>query len=109
VKFDNEQVSVKACKSSQYRVTYPNAVPLSKIEVVCPAKGKRGAEITRLQFPLTLAWASTIHKVQGLTLETIAVDMKGNRFNPGHSYAVLSRVKTFSGLYILNSNPKAIK
>ncbi len=38
-----------------------NAVPLSKLEVVFLAKGKRGAEITRLQFPLTLAWATTIH------------------------------------------------
>jgi len=60
VKFDHEEVGVKAHQSSQYRVTYPNAVPLSKIEVVCPAKGKRGE---RLQFPLTLAWASIIHIV----------------------------------------------
>ncbi len=76
VKFDNEQVGVKACQSSQYCTTYSNAVPLSKLEVVFLAKGKRGAEITRLQFPLTLAWATTIHKVQGLTLDTIVVDMK---------------------------------
>jgi len=41
-----------------------------------------------------------------LTLEAIAVDMKGNRFNPGQIYVALSRVKTFSGLYI---NPKSIK
>ena len=79
VKFNNEQVGAKARQSSQYRTTYANAVPLSKVEVVFLAKGKRGAEITRLQFPLTLAWATTIHKVQGLTLDEIVVDMKGKR------------------------------
>ena len=56
-----------------------------------------------------VAWASTIHKVQDLTLIAIDVDMKGNRFNPGQIYVALSRVKTFSGLHILNFNPKAIK
>ena len=102
VKFDNEQVGVKAYQSSQYRTTYCNAVPLSKLEVVFLAKGKRGAEITRLQFPLTLAWATTIHKVQGLTLDTIVVDMKGKRFSPGQVYVALSRVKSLTGLHIVN-------
>ena len=39
-----------------------------------------------------MAWATTIHKVQGLTLETIVVDMKGTRFNAGQIYVALSRV-----------------
>ena len=108
VKFDNEQVGLGASQSSQYRGTHPNAVPLSKLEVVFLAKGKRGAEITRLQFPLTLAWATTIHKVQGLTLDAIVVDMKGARFNPGQMYVALSRVKSLTGLHIVNYNPKAI-
>jgi len=109
VKFDNPQVGIKTIQTSTYRSVFPNAVPLSKYEVMFFAKGKRGSEVTRLQFPLTLAWATTIHKVQGLTLDEIVVDMKGGRFSPGQAYVAFSRVKTLEGLHILNFNPKAIK
>ena len=77
VKFDHPDVGAKAKQSSQFRQTFPNSVPVTKHEAVFRANGKRGSEITRLQFPLTLAWATTIHKVQGLTLDEIVVDMKG--------------------------------
>ena len=85
VKFDNGRVRLKPTQTSPYRAKFANAVSLSKHEVVFFAKGKRGSEINRYQFPLTLAWATTIHKVQGLTLDEIVVDMQGSRFSPGQA------------------------
>ena len=109
VKFDNNRVGLKSIQTSPQRARFPNAVPLNKYEVVFFAKGKRGSEIKHLQFALTLAWATTIHKVQGLTLDEIVVDMRGGRFSPGQAYVAFSRVKTLDGLHILNFNSKAIK
>lgn len=82
---------------------------MSKVEVKFYAHGRRGSEITRYQFPLTLAWATTIHKVQGLTLNEIVVDMDGtSRFGPGQAYVAFSRVKTLAG-FIVNFNASGIK
>ena len=46
VKFDNQQVGIKAIQTSPYRASFPNAVPLGKHEVVFRAKCKHGSKIT---------------------------------------------------------------
>ena len=107
--FDNANVGLKCIQTSSYKNVYPKAVPISKHEVKFLARGKKGAEVTRLQFPLTLAWATTIHKVQGLTQDEIVVDMKSGRFSPGQAYVACSRVKNMQGLHITNFNVAAIK
>lgn len=49
------------------------------------------------QFPLCLAWALTIHKAQGLTLDSAHIDCRAAR-EPGQSYVAVSRVRTLDGL-----------
>lgn len=58
-------------------------------------------EFIQTQFPLSLAWAMTIHKVQGMTLEQVCVDMS-SCFAEGQVYTALSRVTSLSGLHLLN-------
>jgi ATP-dependent DNA helicase PIF1 len=50
------------------------------------------------QIPLIHAWAVTIHKAQGLTLDDVRIDLGNGAFAPGQVYVALSRVRTMTGL-----------
>jgi ATP-dependent DNA helicase PIF1 len=61
------------------------------------------------QVPLRLAWAFTIHKSQGVTLDLAQMDLGSNVFEYGQSYVGLSRIRTLEGLYLSGFNPQKIK
>ena len=65
--------------------------------------------IYRTQFPLFLAYAVTIHKCQGLSLDCAIVDLSSKVFADGMAYVALSRVKSFAGLHLICFDSNSIK
>lgn len=67
---------------------------------------KKRASIS--QIPLRLAWAITVHKSQGMTLDAARIDLR-KAFVPGMGYVALSRVKNIENLYLYGINRMALQ
>ena len=104
VAFDSEHVEQEARYTSVYYCVDQNAVPIHQTRATFLVDKKASFQATRSRFPLTLAWAVTIHKCQGLTLPEIVIDMthaKG-KFKLGEACVTFNRVKTLEKLHIIN-------
>ena len=114
LKMDDESAGLQAIRSDTYGSQH-NLVPIRRIEreIAINSKSTCSLTIKRLQFPIILYWASTIHKVQRKTFQKVVVcfDLfKQRTFNPGQIYVALSRVTSLDGLYLTVSyNRKALK
>ena len=72
------------------------------IRYTIDTKGDIDTEVngTFEQYPLTLAWAITIHKSQGMTFNQVSIDMGGGAFDFGQTYVALSRCTHLDGIFL---------
>ncbi len=93
---------------------YPVVITLDKKRIVAePEEWTREDDLGNFlagvrQIPLKLAWALTIHKSQGMTLDEAVIDLS-QAFEVGQGYVALSRIKSLSGLYLRGLNKKALE
>jgi ATP-dependent DNA helicase PIF1 len=89
------------------RVKYNNGLELVMQRHVWASDKIPGIGIS--QIPLILAWALTIHKSQGATLDAAEIDVGSGIFECGQTYVALSRVKSLNGLYLSSFDASRIR
>jgi hypothetical protein len=114
VLFDNKRVGQKARQFARERDGIVEGdVPHSPV-FITPATSKffdrtKRHHLERYHFPFELAWAMTIHRVQGLSVDRAVIYLGSDIFAHGQAYVALSRVRTMAGVLLCNFNVACLK
>jgi ATP-dependent DNA helicase PIF1 len=96
------------CETTGYPIVkYNNGIEMTMSRNTWESEKIPGVGVS--QIPLILAWALTIHKSQGSTLDTAEIDAGSSIFDYGQTYVALSRVKSLNGLYLTSFDASKIK
>ncbi|XP_057302735.1 ATP-dependent DNA helicase PIF1-like [Hydractinia symbiolongicarpus] len=104
LRVEDKSTGVKAMRTDPYALQ-ENVTPVSRIEkeIKFNKQNLTSPTIKRMQFPLMLSWACTVHKIQGKTFCKIVVCfdlIKQRAFHSGQIYVALSLVTSLEGLYL---------
>jgi hypothetical protein len=69
---------------------------------------QKNVYVARAQFPFTLAWAITIHKAQGLSLNSVLIDLGTGIFQGGMAYVALSRARKLANVHLIDFDPGSL-
>ena len=83
--------------------TKPFLIPRIKFKERLKQFDSRSVHVYRMQFPLTLAYAMTYNKSQGLTMDKIGIDVREPSFSHGHTYVAFGRARRRSDVVVLIS------
>lgn len=100
IKFNEEEWPIVKLNTGQTIIAEPEKWSMED------EKGKTLASFT--QIPLRLAWAITVHKSQGMTLDAAEIDLS-KTFEKGQGYVALSRLKSLKGLHLSDFNQTALE
>jgi ATP-dependent DNA helicase PIF1 len=93
--------------TSSPRVKFNNGIEMIMTRNIWQSDKIPGIGVS--QVPLILAWALTIHKSQGATLDAAEIDVGSGIFECGQTYVALSRVKSLDGLYLTSFDASKIR
>lgn len=79
----------------------PAVVTVQRIDMKLRSASRDGAFASRYQIPLVLAWAVTVHRCQGLSMDAAVLDL-ASRFLDGMVYVALSRMRFMEGVHVLS-------
>jgi len=99
VRFDRQNRPIVKTRSGKRIIATPTSWSIEEY-------GNKKAEIS--QIPLRLAWAITVHKSQGMSLDAAEVDLS-KTFVEGMGYVALSRVRSLEGLRLMGLNELALR
>ena len=104
----SQGIITKFCPTTSLPIVkYNNGVEMIMARHIWLSENIPGLGVS--QVPLILAWALTIHKSQGATLDTAEIDVGSGIFECGQTYVALSRVKSLNGLYLTSFDASRIK
>jgi ATP-dependent DNA helicase PIF1 len=104
----SQGIIIKFCPTTNLPIVkYNNGIEMVMSRHIWLSENIPGVGVS--QVPLILAWALTIHKSQGATLDTAEIDVGSGIFECGQTYVALSRVKSLNGLYLTSFDANRIK